>query len=172
MSPQNGIAHLDVFRSSAFVPFCVFSRQVQAHLGSSRGRTRHKFLKKLHCGTLMDWLRVKGSFEFSHNVYEGNRIFSIKGLVLHLYGDLFLHLLHLRRHVVIVSLRFENETLRPVVDGPLLSFIYSFQNYTAGLGVVLLFHRLCCGPVMTAILMVPAFIFVLTAITTADIRIT
>lgn len=72
--------------------------------------------------------------------------------------------------VVIIPLRFVNETIKAIVEGLLLSLVYVYQNFKAGPGAISLTIRKWCEAIVAATTIAPNPFVSVTAVTTADIR--
>lgn len=75
----------------------------------------------------------------------------VKHLVLRLDGDFFPYFLYLRHHTIIISLQCVEGTIRAIVNGFSVPLIHWYQNIQAGLGVIVLMHRDCRGPAVSAV---------------------
>lgn len=87
--------------------------------------------------------------KFGYEIYHQNEHFAGNHLVFHLDGDVSLHLLHLRRHAINISLTCVEDAVIAIVDGILVPLVDRYQNYSDILGV--LSHTVCgCQGAMTA----------------------
>lgn len=124
VSPQQVIYESGILCNGAFMPICIVWRQLQPPLDCGISGTRHKFPKEPICGTLMDLRGVSGSPKCSQEMNDLYWVLPVKRLVLHLNSYFLAHLLSLRCHSVIVSLRFADEMVLTAVNSLLLPFAY------------------------------------------------
>lgn len=108
--------------------------------------------------------RIACWLDFSEIIYDVNIILYAKYLVLHLHHEFHAHLLHPWRYVVILSLQFVDETIRPVVNGRLVPFIHWYYSSKSRFAVFLLVHWRCDEAVMIVLSMVPALLLWTTVI--------
>lgn len=139
--PQKVLHDSGVWRNSSLVPVCVVRRQDESRLGSGKSGTGQKFFERQSCGTHISSRGIEGSLKFSRITKERYSVLSLKCLVFPLDGYFIAQLLNLRRHFVIVSLRFVDEMVRSVLNDRLKDFANLYLKFKAGLEIISLVLR-------------------------------
>lgn len=98
-------------RDKVFINVGVIWWQVQHFLDRGKVGTINKYSAKPDTGTFLNARVVAGWIEFSQNINDWDRVFSIERLVFYLYGIFLAPFMNPGGHIIILPLQFVRETL-------------------------------------------------------------